>query len=224
MKKWTEEEFNKAKRLLENGKNFGEISKELGRSWSSVKNKLNKSGLTFEMFNPAREKRKCLNCDDEFDVIKSDPKKFCGNSCSASHNNKLREKKKYGDCLSCGNSLNRKDRTYCSSSCQHEFRRKQKFELIESGDISLSSRWYKKYLIHIHGEKCMECGWCEVNQYSGKIPIELEHIDGNSENNDLSNLKLLCPNHHSLTPTYKALNTGNGRYSRRKRYKEGKSY
>ena len=70
----------------------------------------------------------------------------------------------------------------------------------------------------------MECGWCEINKYSGNVPIELEHIDGNSENNSLENLKLLCPNCHSLTPTYKALNTGNGRHSRRKRYEEGKSY
>jgi len=70
----------------------------------------------------------------------------------------------------------------------------------------------------------MECGWCEVNRYSGNVPVELEHIGGNSENNSLENLKLLCPNHHSLTLTYKALNVGNGRHSRMKRYKEGKSY
>lgn len=70
----------------------------------------------------------------------------------------------------------------------------------------------------------MECGWCERSKYSGKIPIELEHIDGNSENNDLKNLKLLCPNSHSLTPTYKALNKGKGRYNRMERYKQGKSY
>jgi len=70
----------------------------------------------------------------------------------------------------------------------------------------------------------MECGWKEKNVVTGNIPIELEHIDGNSENNLLTNLKLLCPNCHSLTPTYKALNVGNGRHKRRERYKDGKSY
>lgn len=222
--RWTKDEELEAIESLKNGWSYQQIADFLGRTKKGVRLKLNNLGLSFKDFNPTEEKRKCLECDIEFETTKGNPKKFCGNSCSASHNNKLREKKKYGDCLNCGDYLNRKDGTYCSSSCQHEFRRKQKFELIENGDISLSSRWYKKYLIHIHGEKCMECGWCEVNQYSGKIPIELEHVDGNSENNDLSNLKLLCPNHHSLTPTYKALNTGNGRHSRRKRYKEGKSY
>ena len=75
----------------------------------------------------------------------------------------------------------------------------------------------------------MKCGWNKKNPYSGKIPIELEHVDGNSDNNSLNNLLILCPNCHSLTKTWKTLNSGNGRYSkrkikRRKRYKEGKSY
>ena len=70
----------------------------------------------------------------------------------------------------------------------------------------------------------MECGWGEKNKFSNTVPIELEHIDGNSENNQLDNLKLLCPNCHSLTPTYKGLNKGNGRHIRQQRYKDGKSY
>jgi hypothetical protein len=74
----------------------------------------------------------------------------------------------------------------------------------------------KKYLINTFGNKCMDCGWCEVNKKTGKVPIQLEHIDGNSENNNLNNLKLLCPNCHSLTPTYGSLNNGNGRNERKK--------
>ena len=54
----------------------------------------------------------------------------------------------------------------------------------------------------------MECGWSKVNPFTKKIPIELEHIDGNSENNSLDNLKLLCPACHSLTATYKGANMG----------------
>jgi len=82
----------------------------------------------------------------------------------------------------------------------------------------------KALLVKKYGRRCMECGWDKVNPKSGKCPVELEHIDGNSENNDESNLKLLCPNCHSLTPTYKALNKGYGRYSRKLRYQEGKSF
>ena len=70
----------------------------------------------------------------------------------------------------------------------------------------------------------MDCGWCRVHPVTGKVPIELEHIDGNSLNNSPDNVKLLCPNCHSLTSTYKALNMGKGRHSRRQRYQEGKSH
>lgn len=48
-------------------------------------------------------------------------------------------------------------------------------------------------------------------------------MDGNHENNNLSNLKLLCPNCHSLTKTYKGANKGNGRQHRMIRYYENKN-
>jgi 5-methylcytosine-specific restriction endonuclease McrA len=54
--------------------------------------------------------------------------------------------------------------------------------------------------------------------------LQLEHKDGNSENNKPENLCLLCPNCHSQTPTYGAKNKGNGRHYRRIRYAQGKSY
>jgi hypothetical protein len=38
------------------------------------------------------------------------------------------------------------------------------------------------------------------------IPLELDHIDGHHWNNSLDNLRLLCPNCHAQTPTYKARN------------------
>ena len=113
---------------------------------------------------------------------------------------------------------------YCSNKCQGEYEFKIIMDKIESGDLTQSHKMYKRFLILKHGEKCMECGWCEKNMFSGKIPIELEHIDGDSNNNNLLNLKLLCPNHHALTSTYKALNKGNGRYNRKLRYQNGKSY
>ena len=43
-------------------------------------------------------------------------------------------------------------------------------------------------------------------------------------NNTVNNIELLCPNCHAQTPTYKGKNKGNGRYSRKLRYQEGKSY
>ena len=56
------------------------------------------------------------------------------------------------------------------------------------------------------------------------IPLVLDHMDGNSENNSLDNFRLVCGNCDMLLPTYKGKNAGNGRYSRRQRYAQGKSY
>jgi hypothetical protein len=56
-------------------------------------------------------------------------------------------------------------------------------------------------------EKCYSCNLTEW--LGNKIPLELEHIDGNRRNNLLENLTLLCPNCHALTPTYRGRNKGN---------------
>ena len=64
----------------------------------------------------------------------------------------------------------------------------------------------KKYIKLKYCNKCHKCGWNEINRASGSSPLEINHIDGNSQNNEEKNLELLCPNCHSLTPTYKSLN------------------
>lgn len=59
----------------------------------------------------------------------------------------------------------------------------------------------KKRLLKYRGHSCESCGlhtWMDL-----PIPLELEHIDGNNRNNAKENLKLLCPNCHALTPTWR---------------------
>lgn len=69
----------------------------------------------------------------------------------------------------------------------------------------------RRYLFEKYESKCCECGWSKVNPTTNKVPLEVEHIDGNWVNNKEENLKLLCPNCHSLTSTYRSLNKGKGR-------------
>jgi predicted restriction endonuclease len=78
------------------------------------------------------------------------------------------------------------------------------------GKTSLSHH-IRKYLFEKYDSKCCQCGWSEINPYTNKIPLEVEHIDGDYTNNCESNLELLCPNCHSLTKTYKGANKNKGR-------------
>ncbi len=222
--KWIKEEITKAIALISDGKSYNEIAIELNRSRKSVKEKLNDVGYIFTDFSDSRYyiTKKCKECQNDFKSLKSDNRIFCNQTCSTIFNNKLRGKSEV--CLNCGEIKSGDNKNYCNHKCQHEHRDKLRIEEIETGESKLSSRNFKIYLIQKHGDKCMRCGWCEINPVTGKVPIELEHIDGNSDNNSLNNLKLLCPNCHSLTSTYKGLNVGKGRHSRRKRYKDGKSY
>jgi len=68
------------------------------------------------------------------------------------------------------------------------------------------------------------CGWAKINPKTKQIPLVADHIDGNWRNNVESNLRLICPNCDSLTPTYAGSNRGNSERNRAvsKRAKEGR--
>ena len=58
----------------------------------------------------------------------------------------------------------------------------------------------------LKSHRCEECGLSEWNERP--IPLELEHVNGDRWDNRIENLKLLCPNCHALTPTYRGRNIG----------------
>tara|TARA_R110000868_G_scaffold322391_9_gene583326 strand:+ start:4578 stop:5006 length:429 start_codon:yes stop_codon:yes gene_type:complete len=60
---------------------------------------------------------------------------------------------------------------------------------------------FKKHLVKIKGHSCEECKITEWNKK--QLTLELDHVDGNRTNNNLENLKLLCPNCHSQTRTWR---------------------
>jgi rubredoxin len=122
-------------------------------------------------------------------------------------------------CPQCGNTKRmHSDQVFCSHTCGNLSKRTEKIKLWLEGSDVLTTRgktgtrhWIRDYLLEECGYKCSKCGWGEINPYTGKIPLELEHIDGDFTNNTKDNLEILCPNCHSLTSTYKGANKKAGR-------------
>ena len=80
------------------------------------------------------------------------------------------------------------------------------------------SAYLRRYIHEKFADKCSRCGWHEIHPVTNRVPLEVEHIDGNSDNNKEENLTLLCPNCHSLTLFYRGLNRGKGRKWRMDKY------
>lgn len=120
-----------------------------------------------------------------------------------------------GICLNCGceyNIYRSSNGKYCSNKCQQEYQHKSYIKEWKSGNCSGVIGKYnisvhiRRYLFEKYNSSCQICGWNQVNPYSGNVPLQIHHIDGNCLNNKEENLQLLCPNCHSLTETFGNLN------------------
>ena len=125
------------------------------------------------------------------------------------------------NCQSCGKDNLFKGYSYankyCNNSCQKDYESKERVRqwLEEGKDWGLSiPKWVHRTLAELRGYACEVCG---ISEHNGKpLKLECDHIDGDHTNNEIRNLRLICPNCHSQTDTYKNKNAGKGRQHRRK--------
>ena len=89
------------------------------------------------------------------------------------------------------------------------------FSYVLSNFDKVSKGFKKDILLKECNYSCSECGYNKCRE-DGISILELDHIDGNPTNNKKNNLRILCPNCHALTSTYRNFgNKGNKKTSSR---------
>jgi len=73
--------------------------------------------------------------------------------------------------------------------------------LVKGSTMSKSSIKRKIIKFNLIEYKCQKCGLFDVWQ-DQNIVLHLDHINGDIKDNRIDNLRFLCPNCHSQTPTY----------------------
>jgi predicted nucleic acid-binding Zn ribbon protein len=152
--------------------------------------------------------------------------KFCNSTCSAIYNNthRVEDSQRIGVCLFCGTIFSKKpwsNQKFCNQRCSTLYSKNQlKKSWLETGK---AGNWTGgksdgaprcHYILEtLQEEQNNTCDICHlVNEWEDKpLIFILDHKDGNSTNNSRDNLRLICPNCNSQTPTFSGRNKGKGR-------------
>lgn len=161
-----------------------------------------------------KENKHCPECEIRL-PYESRANKFCSHQCSATFSNRKNYPVEHrAKCRYCSGRLPIPFRSvFCSDECSLSHRR----EYLASVDTNTVSDpvTLKKIILARRGYKCEMCG---LNEWNGiPAPLEVDHINGVSDDNRSENLRILCCNCHAQTPTYKSKNRGNGRLSLQKK-------
>lgn len=147
----------------------------------------------------------CEFCRKEFSFKRIETRtditrKFCGKKCA----NKVivhSTTRMINLCEYCGkNSFNKR---FCNNICQNALIKDDLTKQWLNGSlIRIKPRKFMKdHLIETRGNSCSLCGL--GTEWNGKqLTLQIDHIDGNSKDHRLENLRLICPNCHSQTETW----------------------
>lgn len=197
------------------------IASKYGKKFCSIKCSATSASRIRNLHYPRGHTLWCLQCKQEFRT-KDKRRKFCTNSCSALYSNPRRACAKPSCVAGCGNLVSENAKKFCSRLCAAKTKKAETLLQWRTTGQSGSSdgtlnQTIREYIFGKFNNSCSSCGWARINPVTRRVPLQIHHGDGNSENDHEGNLELLCPNCHSLTPTFGSLNAGNGRKKRHQR-------
>jgi len=164
----------------------------------------------------------CLHCQKPI-LYEKRKNNYCCNSCGKFGN--INGLKPLRFCLNCGCIMIKKGKIkFCSSECSSDYRSRKSFEsnLIKFNSGKLNDSSARIFFVKLHPNEKL-CSICGLTEWMGKpIPLCVDHIDGDHNNNFPSNLRFVCNNCDAQLPTYKGANKGHGRTARREKARSDK--
>ena len=132
----------------------------------------------------------CPNCDEQLPYEKR-RNKFCSKSCAATYNNQGVVRVATvnpEECAQCGAIKETRQNKYCDDCIEKNVYSNKIFDTT----LAKMDSTRKRILLETREYKCESCGlsaWLEQ-----PIALELDHIDGNPDNNNEDNLRLIWTN------------------------------
>lgn len=164
------------------------------------------------MSQPSILVKMCPKCGTNFEVLnKGYPRTYCSLGCANSRRHSEQTKRKVSK--SAKDTWNKtsdegKQVKLKALAKGKETNKKRELERIQQSsteELGHSSRKKKVFL-----EQCEKCRKCGIKDWQDKLlTFELEHINGDKNNNKRENLEVLCPNCHAQTVTWRGRNNRN---------------
>jgi hypothetical protein len=93
-----------------------------------------------------------------------------------------------------------------------DIKRSHKTQDLKYQNLPFEKQSYERRRKSVLEDQENKCLWCNLSEWRGiPLKLDIDHIDGNNQNNKRGNLRALCPNCHSQTNTFRGKNKNTGK-------------